>query len=370
MQFLKLKTNVHEAPNFAAFAADFSLGSRDLVLTNRFIYEPYMQSLGLSCRYIFQEEYGSGEPSDEMIDAIMVEAQKGEFDRIIAVGGGTIIDISKILSLGKVGRTRDAFERKIPLQRAKKLVIVPTTAGTGSEVTNISIAEIKSKGTKLGLADDIIAADDAVLIPELMRSLPYRFWAAASIDALIHAIEAWVSPKANPYSKLFSKSAIETIIKVFKAVAKDPEARHQYAQEMLIAANMAGIAFGNVGVGAVHALSYPLGGKYHVPHGEANYQVFTEVFKTYRAKRQGGALAEVETLLAALLETTPNDVYVHLDQLMGSLIARTALKEYGMQYDECHTFAVEVLKQQQRLLANNWVELSQEEIESIYINLY
>ena len=93
-------------------------------------------------------------------------------------------------------------------------------------------------------------------------------------------------PKSNPYTQIFCRAAIESIIDVFKHIAaQGPEYRLERLKEMLIASNYAGIAFGNTGVGAVHALSYPLGGNYHVPHGEANYQFFTEVFKFYYKKK-------------------------------------------------------------------------------------
>lgn len=370
MQLFKLKTTVHEFADFKTFATAFELGANDLVITNEFLYEPFMKTCGLPCLFVMQEKYGTGEPSDEMMNHILSDLKGIHYDRVIAIGGGTVIDISKLFVLDGLTNALDAFDRKIPLKRTKKLVIIPTTCGTGSEVTNISIAEIKSRHTKMGLADDAIVADDAVIIPELLRGLPFRFYAAASIDALIHAVEAYVSPKANAYSRVFSLEAMRTIIKVFRQIAGNPEARHEYASEMLTAANMAGIAFGNVGVGAVHALSYPLGGNYHVPHGEANYQFFTAVFKLYHAKNPSGAIAPLETLLAELLECPRSEVYEALDKLLGQLISRRPLREYGMKEEECRGFASAVLATQQRLLANNYVPFSEEEIAQIYTNLY
>lgn len=370
MQLFKLKTSIHKFEDFASFAESFALGAQDLVITNQFLYEPFMAKLDLPCTFIMQEQYGLGEPSDEMMNAMLKDLQGKTYQRVIAIGGGTVIDISKLFVLKGVKQALDAFDRQIPLVKEKKLIIVPTTCGTGSEVTNISIAEIKSRHTKMGLADDAILADDAVIIPELLKGLPFRFWAAASIDALIHATEAYVSPRSNAYSRIFSLEAIKTIIHVFRQVAGSPEVRHNYADEMLTAANMAGIAFGNVGVGAVHALSYPLGGSYHVPHGEANYQLFTEVFKVYRQKKSQGALCELEDYLAQQLDCAKDMVYNALDDLLSQLIERKPLHQYGMKEEECHSFSLSVLATQQRLLANNWVELSAEEIEAIYRRLY
>ena len=139
---------------------------------------------------------------------------------------------------------------------------------------------------------------------------------------------------------------------------------------MLIASNYAGIAFGNTGVGAVHALSYPLGGNYHVPHGEANYQFFTEVFKFYYKKKPFGNITEVNALLAHLLETDTEHVYEELDYLLGKLLSKNPLHTYGMKPEEIDGFTDNVLQTQQRLLANNHVELTREEIKEIYSTLY
>lgn len=371
MQLFKLKSVMHSFDSFADFAREFSLNERDLVITNEFLYEPFMKTCGLPCRFVMQEKYGLGEPSDEMMNHILGDIRGFDYDRVIAVGGGTVIDISKLFVLEGLSDVMDAFDRKIPLVKAKRLVIIPTTCGTGSEVTNISIAEIKSRHTKMGLADDTIVADDAVIIPELLRGLPFKFYACSAIDALIHAIEAYVSPKANPYTRIFSEAAWEIIIDVFQHIAKHGEEyRFEKMGEMIMASNFAGIAFGNAGVGAVHALSYPLGGTYHVPHGEANYQFFTEVFKVYQEKNPFGSIVELNCKLSRLLCCQPEEVFPKLDELLGCLLSKKPLREYGMKDEEVRGFAESVMKTQQRLLANNYVELSIDEIEGIYRRLY
>lgn len=370
MQLFKLKTRLSKFSDFAAFAREFKLSENDLVITNEFLYEPFMKALGLPCHFVMQEKYGLGEPSDEMMNTILYEVKDLKFDRVIAVGGGTVIDISKLFVLKGLENVTDAFERKIPIVKEKQLVILPTTCGTGSEVTNISIAEIKAKHTKMGLADDAIVADDAVLVPELLKGLPFKFYACSSIDALVHATESYVSPKSNPYTCLYCKAAIEIILDVFKGIAeKGPDYRFERLEDMLTASNYAGIAFGNTGVGAVHALSYPLGGSYHVPHGEANYQFFTEVFKLYNAKNPSGDIAALNELLCAQLGVNENP-YPVLDELLGQLIAKNKLQAYGMKPEEIQGFTSSVLQTQQRLLANNYVPLSEEEIREVYEALY
>lgn len=369
MQLFKLKTRISKFDDFAAFATGFRLSERDMVITNEFLYDPFMAPLNLPCRFVMQEKFGTGEPSDEMMNRILETVHVSGYDRIIAVGGGTVIDIAKIFALKDVRNVTDAFERKIPVIKARQLVILPTTCGTGSEVTNISIAEIKSKHTKMGLADDALAADDAVLVAELLKGLPFKFYACSAIDALIHALESYVSPASNPYTQPFCNKAIGIILDVFRGIAEQgPEYRFQRLEDMLMASNFAGIAFGNTGVGAVHALSYPLGGMYHVPHGEANYQFLTAVFRLYNKKNPNGRIRELNAILSQML-STESDPYQALGQLLDKILPRPALSTYGMKPEDVPVFTENVLTTQQRLLANNYVELSPEEIYNIYQQL-
>lgn len=371
MELLKVSTQLHRFEDFKSFAETFQIGENDLVITHAFLFEPYMKALNLKANFIMQEKYGVGEPSDEMMNAILNEMKNFTVKRIFAIGGGTVLDIAKVLVLGGVNDVVDAFERKVPFIKEKELIAVPTTCGTGSEVTNITIAELKSKGTKMGLATPELIPDHAVLIPELLKGLPYKFYVYSSIDALIHATEAYVSPKANPYTRLFSERAIEMIMDIYmNIIEKGEDYRFERLEDMLIASNYAGIAFGNAGVGAVHALSYPLGGTYHVPHGEANYQFFTEVFKVYQAKNPTGDIVKVNEIFARILKTDVDNVYEVLENTLNQLIQKNELKTYGMRPEEVSGFAKGVLVTQQRLLTNTYVPLTEEDIEGIYARLY
>ena len=137
MQLFKLKTRLSQFEDFASFAKEFNLGADDLVITNEFLYDPFMKSLNLPCHFIMQEKYGLGEPSDNMMNAILNDVKSVKYNRVIAVGGGTVIDCCKLFVLKGVENVTDAFLRKIPIVKDKQLVILPTTCGTGSEVTNI-----------------------------------------------------------------------------------------------------------------------------------------------------------------------------------------------------------------------------------------
>ncbi len=164
---------------------------------------------------------------------------------------------------------------------------------------------------------------------------------------------------------------MEMILTGYKAIAKNgPEARLPYLKDFLMASAFAGIAFGNAGTGAVHAMSYPLGGIYHVPHGEANYAMFTGVFKTYQQLNPTGKIAGLNQFLADILNCSTQEVYESLEQLFNHLIPKKALHEYGVKEDELMEFTTSVLEKQQRLMANNYTLLDKAMVYEIYKKLY
>lgn len=370
MKQFMIKPKILSCPTAKQFAKEYQIGEGDLIITNKYIYEPYFGELDLKADVIYQEKYGEGEPSDDMAEAMYKEL-KGEHKRIIAIGGGTILDISKIFSLKYISPILDLYDGKLPIEKDKELILVPTTCGTGSEVTNIAILALNSRGTKKGLAVDEMYADFAVLIPELLEGLPFGVFATSSIDALIHAIESSLSPKANEYTKLFGYKAIEMILSGYKIIRdKGKEARREILGEFLIASNYAGIAFGNAGCAAVHALSYPLGATYHVAHGESNYAMFTGVMKNYMEIKQDGEIAVLNGFIANILECDVEDVYEELEKLLNILIPKKALHEYGVKEEELEQFTQSVMLNQGRLMANNFVELDAERVYKIYRELY
>ena len=150
MTQFEVKPTIQICDTCAELAQAFELGPKDLILTNEYIYNPYFGPLNLPCPTIFQEKYGTGEPSDEMVTAIYNDMPK-DVTRIVAVGGGTVVDIAKVLSLKTVTPILDLYDGKIPLEKGKELILVPTTCGTGSEVTNLSILALISLNTKKGL---------------------------------------------------------------------------------------------------------------------------------------------------------------------------------------------------------------------------
>lgn len=372
MKLISLTPQICKFDNFCDFAKEFNIGKGDFILTNKYLYEPFMKKLNLEADFVFRQDYGKGEPSDEMIDRIVSDMKGKEIKRIIAIGGGSIIDICKLLALKNTNKSIDLFDKEAPIVKEKELIVIPTTCGTGSEVTNVAIAEIKERHTKMGLAVDEMYPDYAVLIPELVKILPYKFFVTSSIDALIHAVESYVSPNANDFTRLFSVQAIKLIINGYKDVIRNGEDyRNEIIEDFILASNYAGIAFGNAGVGAVHALSYPLGGVYHVPHGEANYQFFIEVFNTYNRINPNGEISDLNEILSSILEIKDTSkVYEKLSEILDKLLVKKSLKEYGMKEKEIGQFTDSVIQGQQRLLANNYVFLSRQEIEKIYAKLF
>lgn len=374
MQQLMIRPTIHKFDTAKEFAEEFAIGEGDLILTNAYIYEPYFGSMNLGCDVIYQEKYGAGEPSDEMAEAIYADIYAGGKaapKRIIAIGGGTIIDLAKLYALKQTTPILDLYDGKIPVEKDKELILVPTTCGTGSEVTNISILALNSRGTKKGLANDAMYADAAVLVPELLEGLPDYVFATSSIDALIHAIESSLSPKGNVYTRMFGYKAIEMILNGYKVIRDEGmEARKPLLSDFMIASNYAGIAFGNAGCAAVHALSYPLGATYHVAHGESNYAMFTGVMKNYMELKTDGEIAKLNRFLADILECPVRYVYEELEKLLNVLIPKKALHEYGVTEAQLAEFADSVMENQGRLMASNFVELDRDRVYKIYKELW
>lgn len=363
MKLFQVVPEIHRFEKFRDFAEGFSLGAEDLIITNRYIYEPVISECGCGCMTLFQEEYGSGEPSDVMINGMLRALSGKKFRRIIAVGGGTVIDIAKVIAVaGEETDVNRLFENVSGLKRNAELFIVPTTCGTGSEVTDISIVNRTALGTKQGLVSGELFASHAVLIPEFIATLPYKAFAASSIDAFIHAVESYLSPLATGYTEMFSEKAMSLIIRGYKRVAEDKGSIAECAGDFLTASNYAGIAFGNAGCGTVHAMSYAFGGKYHVAHGESNYQFFIPVFRFYKSKSPDGKIKRFEELLSSELDGGIKG----LEELLGRIMDRKPMSAYGATEADVADFAESTVKNQQRLLGRSCVPICEEDIRGIY----
>lgn len=374
MKTFQIKPVIKYFDSYAEFVLDVDYVATDCIFTVHSLYEQWVKPLNLASAIILYEDYGTGEPTDVMIDRILSDFHRLDCHRVIAIGGGSVLDIAKLMALKPTMESvLQLFESKAHAGREKELILVPTTCGTGSEMTCISILGIPSQSTKKGLAVPALFADTAALVPELLYGLPRHVLITSSLDAMTHAMESFVSPKANAYSELFSIEAVHLLLQSYKTLlsANDEYVIEEIAGDLLRASNYAGIAFGNAGVGAVHALAYPLGEKYHVFHGEACARFLSAVFQLYRSKEPTGKMQQLTHVLSKYLDVADQqDPWGTLDVLLNRLLPSKPLRDYGMLETDIELFSGSVIRQQQRLLVNNYVELNRDEIQGIFQKLW
>ena len=371
MKSFKISPEIISFNTCEEFCSKFNINKNDLIITNEYIYKPFFETFIKDATVIYRRDFGSGEPTDIMVEKIYNQVKDIDYKRVIGIGGGSILDVAKLFALEKLTPVCDLFEKKFEPIKNKELILIPTTCGTGSEVTNISVLHLSSINSKLGLAHDEILADYAVLIPELLKVLPFKVFAASSIDALIHAIESFVSPNASVFTEMYSIEAIKMIINGFKSIVSNgKDDLNNLLDDFLIASTYAGIAFGNAGTGAVHAMSYPLGSVYHVPHGEANYVCFTEIFKTYKKLNPNGKIQKLSKILSEVLTCSEDIVFEELEKLLYEILPKKSLKGYGATEKDLLLFTDNVITKQGRLMANAYTVLDKDTIYNIYKSLY
>ena len=214
-------------------------------------------------------------PPDAELDAVIAcseQAQASDPDGLLAIGGGSVIDAAKAANIlvCEGGNLLEDYLGIHTLTRPlKPLIVIPTTAGTGSEVTMVSVVYDRENEIKIPFTDKYLLPNLAVLDPEMTTSMPPKLTAATAMDALTHAVEAFVGLQAAPIPDALAMGAVELILGNLERACKnglDLDAR----SALSIASNMAGIAFSHSMVGCVHAMAHTVGGLYHVPHGVAN----------------------------------------------------------------------------------------------------
>ncbi len=239
------------------------------------------------------------DPPEHIIADAISFARQEQIDVVIGFGGGSSLDVAKIIAVLSHPQQTQCLNELYGIDQVEgprlPLILIPTTAGTGSEVTPISIVTT-GETTKTGIVSPLLFADIAILDASFTRGLPKHITAATGIDAMVHAIEAYTSKiKKNPYSDMLAKQALKLLNNNLTRVLDDGddlEAR----QNMLVGSMLAGQAFANAPVGAVHALAYPLGGHFHLSHGHSNAIVLTEVLK-FNAPAAKQKYAELMTWL-------------------------------------------------------------------------
>ena len=348
------------------FAEEFKLNERDCVLTNEFIYKPFMEQYNLPCNFVFQEKFGAGEPSEAMIETMYEAIPYDSYDRVIAIGGGAIMDLCKLLGCKRPTSVHELYFKREPVIHEKEVIAIPTTCGTGSEVTNISVAIVKDEKdgvltggeTKLGLVSDDIIPNKVCLIPDMLKTLPYKPFASSAIDALIHATESFLSPSRKTMtSELFSVKAMEMILEGFRRIGEDgPDARLTYLDEFSTASTYAGIAFLKAGCATVHGMSFPLGGTYHVPHGESNYALFGKILEIYDEMNPNGEIMRFKEMIARITGCEVDNAIPYLNELLEKVLHLKPLREYGFKEEDIKAFAESVEANQQRLITNSYIQ--------------
>lgn len=310
-------------------------------------------------------------PESVVVDAVAY-AKESKIDGVIGLGGGSSLDTAKLVALLANSDESIADIYGMDNIKAKRLplILIPTTAGTGSEVTPISIVTTGTK-TKTGVVSAELLPDIALLDASLTVSLPPQTTAATGIDAMVHAIEAFTSAvKKNPVSDMLAKSALELLSKnILEATFNGQNLAAR--QAMLLGSCLAGQAFANAPVGAVHAMAYPLGGQFHVAHGLSNALVLPHVM-TFNKSHCADLYAE---LAAHIMPDGVGDSRLqtaeHLIQFLHELIAKLqlpeSLAELGIQEKHINSLANDALLQT-RLLINNPKTVLLEDAKQIYLN--
>lgn len=324
--------------------------------------------------YIIYSEVQADPPEHIVLSAVNF-AIENKVDAVIGFGGGSSLDVAKIIAILADPKQNQTIQQLYGVNNAKSprlpLIVIPTTAGTGSEVTPISIVTT-GKTTKTGIVAPILYADIAILDASFTQSLPAHITAATGIDAMVHAIEAYTSKiKKNFYADLLAKQALSLLNNNLKRVlddGSDLEAR----QNMLVGSMLAGQAFANAPVGAVHALAYPLGGHYHVSHGHSNALVLLEVLK-FNAPVAKQYYAELMQWIDPYSKGNTDglcDLFIdHMQRHLDHSGLSLKLSALGVEKSHLNTLADDAMLQT-RLLQNNPRAMTHQDALNIYHAIY
>lgn len=309
------------------------------------------------------------EPSYMAVQKLVDEFKVSGADLIVACGGGSVMDAAKLASV----LVTDAYGVKELLdnpgmaQKCVPIVLIPTTAGTGAEVTPNAIVAVPEKELKVGIVSDAMMADAVILDVAFIKGLPRSVAAATGLDALCHAIECFTSKKANPFSDIFALEALDLILKNIEAACDDKDAV-EAKRNMQIASFYAGFAITASGTTAVHALSYPLGGRFHVAHGVSNAILLMpvmhynepdckELFARAYDRCIAGDAQTVDEKSAALL--------ARMDEIVKHLDMPANLGELGVENVDLDSLVASGMEVT-RLLVNNMREVTPEAARAIY----
>ncbi|MEN9430912.1 MAG: hypothetical protein RJA86_1771 [Pseudomonadota bacterium] len=313
------------------------------------------------------------DPPEIVVERALTFAREQQIDGVIGLGGGSSMDVAKVIAL--LTKSSQSLQEVYGVGNAKgtrlPLIQIPTTAGTGSEVTPISIITT-GETTKQGIVSPLLIADVALLDAELTVGLPPHVTAATGIDAMVHAIEAYTSlHRKNPYSDLLACEALRLLSKHIVTAVED--GHNLIARSaMLYGAMLAGQAFANAPVAAVHALAYPLGGHYHISHGLSNSLVLPHVLR-FNLPNAVQAYAELAHVVNPYARAKPITLAEYFIEAMQTLISAvkipTTLRQLNVPETDLPMLAKDALLQQ-RLLMNNPRLVTEADALAIYQAAY
>lgn len=309
-------------------------------------------------------------PEAKILQAVDL-AVSAQIGCVIGLGGGSSLDVAKLVALLAVGKEKLSDIYGIGNAKGPRLplILVPTTSGTGSEVTPISIV---TTGTneKMGVVSPVILPDIAVLDPALTVGLPPHITAATGIDAMVHAIEAYtsVNPNNNPVSRALAEKALTLMGPSLLTAVQDGQ-NLKARSDMLLGSMLAGQAFANAPVAAVHALAYPLGGRFHIPHGLSNALILPHVLR-FNAELTPEPYVELAPFaFSELSEIEPqkraNAFIEKLVDLSSECGLQQNLRQMGIPTEALPDLADDAMNQS-RLLVNNPRALTREDALAIY----
>ncbi len=314
------------------------------------------------------------DPPEAIVLAAADYARQQNVDGVIGLGGGSSMDVAKLIAV--LARSRQSLSDMYGIGNVKgerlPLIQIPTTAGTGSEVTPIAIVTT-GETTKMGVVSPQLLPDIALLDPSLTTGLPAAVTAATGIDAMVHAIEAYTSKlKKNPYSDMLARQAL-TLMAANLQTAIEHGGNLEARSNMLLGACLAGQAFANAPVAAVHALAYPLGGHYHIPHGLSNSLVLPSVLE-FNASEAAAQYAELLPCIRpgahAPSPTAGCDQFIAaMRELVAIAPLPQTLKDAGVPEADLPMLAADAMLQQ-RLLVNNPRSVSEAQALQIYRAAY
>ena len=314
------------------------------------------------------------EPSDVDVRAIMQKLSLAGVGFVIGVGGGSVLDVAKLLSAlaHPESPTLDELLAGTKVTQRVKALMVPTTAGTGSEATPNAILAIPARETKQGIISPVLLPDYVALAPELTTTMPHKIAASTGVDALCHLIECFTASIANPVSDNYAMIGMKKLFETIEQSVEQPD-NLEAKLNMLWASYYGGACIAHAGTHLVHAMSYPLGGKYHIPHGVANAILLAPVFEWVRPLAVPKLARAYELVPGADLSLDDEAKSHALVQYFSDLVRRlklpASLQELGIGREHLPDL-VKAALDVQRLIKNVPGKVSGDDIEQVYLKLF